>query len=277
MPELPEVETIRQDLLKKIVGRQIADLFYTELGQNLIVKSGQNLQDLLPGQRIKSVERKAKYLVLKLSNGKKLVIHLKLTGQIFVRDSSQPADEFTRLVLKLDDGRQIRFADRNGFGEVVLTDDVKEIDPNLGPEPFEISTQGFNLAINKSSKSTVKEALLDQTLVSGIGNIYTDEALWIARINPFRSPKSLSLNETTKLLESIKTTLQEGIKDRGTTIDTYLDTDGRPGKHQFNLVVYGKTGKPCKRCATKIEYTEISSRRTHFCPTCQPKAQLSLF
>lgn len=277
MPELPEVETIRRDLLKKIVGSQITTVSYTDEGQKLISKAGQDLTDLLPGNKIKDVDRKAKYLVLELSDGKKLVFHLKLTGRILVRDGSNSPDEFTRLIFKLDDGREIRFADRNGFGEVKLIEKNEEIDSTLAPDPFEVSVQQFHLSINQSGKETIKEALLDQKIISGVGNIYADEALYLADINPSRAPKALSSNQSTKLLEAIKAVLKEGIKHRGTTIDSYRDTDGRPGTHQFHLLVYGKAGKPCNKCATRIEYTEIKGRRTHFCPSCQPKLQLSLF
>ena len=277
MPELPEVHTIAEDLKKKVVGSQIVEVYYTGEGQKLISKSGQDLTDVLPGERIDSIDRRAKYLIINLSGGKKLIFHLKLTGQILVRAGSHKPDEFARLILKLDDGRQIRFADRNGFGEVILAENIEEVNPNLGPEPFEILNKKFHESLLQSGKETIKESLLDQQLISGVGNIYVDESLYLAGINPFRSPHALSLNETTKLLMSIKKALEEGIKDRGTTIDSYRDTDGNPGTHQFHLLVYGKSGKPCKKCAAKIEYTEIRGRRTHFCPTCQPKDQLSLF
>ena len=276
MPELPEVETIKNDLLKKVVGSQITQVVYTDEGQKLISKTGQDLTHLLPGNKIKGIHRKAKYLVLELSNGKKLVFHLKLTGQILVRNSSNSDDEFVRLILTLDDGRQIRFADRNGFGEVKLIDSDNKIDVTLAPDPFEITSQQFQISLSKSRKETIKETLLDQKAISGVGNIYADEALYLAKINPFRSSKALSEHETVRLLDSIRTVLKEGIKHRGTTIDSYRDTDGRPGTHQFHLLVYGKAGKPCKKCATRIEYTEIAGRRTHFCPTCQPDQQLKL-
>ena len=278
MPELPEVHTITEDLKKKVVGSQIVEVYYTVEGQKLISKTGQDLTNVLVGEKISGVKRKAKYLILDLGGENKfLIFHLKLTGRVLVRNNTHPADEFTRLVLKLDDGRQIRFTDRNGFGEVFFTGDINKINTNLGPDPFEVNNKQLHLILGKSSKTTIKETLLDQSSVAGIGNIYADEALYLAKINPFRSPRSLSTNESTKLLSSIKEALNEGIKHRGTTIDSYRDTDGHPGTHQFHLLVYGKTGKPCKRCATAIEYTEIKERRTHFCPTCQPKDQLSLF
>ncbi len=277
MPELPEVQTIVDDLNRKVIGTQITQVIYTDEGKKLISKSDQDLSDILPGEKITRAQRRAKYLILNLSGGRNLIIHLKLTGQLFVRDQNYATEPFTRLILKLDDKREIRFADREGYGEVVLADGIDKVEPNLGPEPFEISEQTFGDNLLATKLGTIKEALIDQKVISGVGNIYVDEALYLAKINPFRPPHSLSKAETQKLLRSIREALQQGLKHRGTTIDSYRDTAGKPGTHQFHLLVYGKAGKPCKRCATKIAYTEISGRRTHFCPTCQPKEQLSLF
>lgn len=277
MPELPEVEIIKNDLLEKVVDSTITKVSYTTEGQNLISKTDQDLTNILTGRKIIGVERKAKYLVLTLSENEKLVFHLKLTGRILVRDASYRADEFTRLILRLGDEREIRFTDRNGFGEVRLIGEKEDINPNLAPDPFELSFQQFKISLGKTLLKTIKEALLDQSLIAGVGNIYADEALYVAGINPFRSPLALSDDSAKKLLDSIRVVLNEGIKHRGTTIDSYRDTEGRPGTHQFHLKVYGKAGKPCQKCATRIEYTEIKGRRTHFCPNCQPKDQLSLF
>jgi len=277
MPELPEVQTIVDDLNKKVIGTKITQVIYTDEGKKLISKSDQDLSDILPGEKITRAQRRAKYLILNLSGRRNLIIHLKLTGQLFVRAQNYAIEPFTRLILKLDDKREIRFADREGYGEVVLADGIDKVEPNLGPEPFEISEQTFADNLLATKLGTIKEALIDQKVISGIGNIYVDEALYLAKINPFRPPHSLSKAETQKLLRSIKETLKSGLEHRGTTIDSYRDTDGKPGTHQFHLLVYGKAGLPCKRCATRIAYTEISGRRTHFCPTCQPKDQLSLF
>ena len=277
MPELPEVQTIVDDLNKKVIGTKITQVIYTDEGKKLISKSDQDLSDILPGEKITRAQRRAKYLILNLSGRRNLIIHLKLTGQLFVRPQNYATEPFTRLILKLDDKREIRFADREGYSEVVLADGIDKVEPNLGPEPFEISEQTFTDNLLATKLGTIKEALIDQRVISGVGNIYVDEALYLAKINPFRPPHSLSKAETQKLLRSIKETLKSGLEHRGTTIDSYRDTDGKPGTHQFHLLVYGKAGLPCKRCATRIAYTEISGRRTHFCPTCQPKDQLSLF
>ena len=277
MPELPEVETIKNDLLKKVIGSQIIEVSYTDSGEKLKYKFKQNLANLIIGEKIAGIERRAKYLYFHLSGGKILVIHLKMTGQILIRESSTTSDQNTRIIFVLDDGREIRFTDRNDFGEIFLVEDVARIEDQLGPDSFEASYQQFENNLRSSKSGTIKEALLDQKIIAGVGNIYADEALYTAEINPFKSPKSLSESESHRLLNSTKEVLNDGLTHRGTTIDTFRDIDGKPGSHQFHLLVYGKAGKPCKKCATKIAYTEINGRRTHFCPTCQPKEQLTLF
>lgn len=277
MPELPEVTTIVNDINERLVGRRIDEAKITSLGENLRIKSRQDLDQMLTGKKIEKATRRAKYLIIELSNGNSLVMHLKLTGQLVLRDKDDRADEFTRLILNLDDGRQVRFCDRNGAAEAFIVHDSKEVEKNLGPEPFEIESKYFDDSIHRSDKKTIKETIVDQKIIAGVGNIYADEALFLAKINPFRSPKSITEEEVERLLDSIKEVLASSIEHRGTTIDSYRDLLGNPGSNQNFLQVYGKTGKPCTACKTPIEYTEISGRRTHFCPECQPQAQLSLF
>ncbi len=277
MPELPEVTTIVNDINERLAGRRIDEARITSLGENLRIKSKQDLDQMLTGKKIEKATRRAKYLIIELSNGNSLVIHLKLTGQFILRDKEARADEFTRLILNLDDGRQIRFCDRNGAAEAFIAHDSKEVEKSLGPEPFEIEPKNLHDSIYRSDKKTIKETIVDQKIIAGVGNIYADEALFLAKINPSRSPKEITLQETESILNSIKQVLTDGIKHRGTTIDSYRDLLGNPGINQNYLRVYGKSGKPCPVCKTLIEYTEIGGRRTHYCKTCQPKAQLSLF
>lgn len=277
MPELPEVTTIVNDINQNIVGRRIDEVKITSLGENLRIKSKQDLDQLLPGKTIEKAERKAKFLLLTLSNGDSLVIHLKLTGQFLLRDKNSPADEFTRMIINLENGQQLRFCDRNGAAEVFIVQETSEVEKLVGPDPFEIKPKQFNDSIHWSDKKTIKETIVDQKIIAGVGNIYADEALFVAKINPTRSPKSVTQEETNQLLEAIKQVLNEGIEHRGTTIDSYRDLLGNPGTHQNYLRVYGKKGQSCPNCGTAIEYTEINGRRTHYCPVCQPSEQLSLF
>ena len=277
MPELPEVTTIVNDINQRLVGRRIDEAKITSLGENLRIKSRQDLDQMLTGKKIERAVRRAKYLIIELSNGNSLIIHLKLTGQLLLRGKDARADEFTRFVLNLDDGRQVRFCDRNGAAEAFIVHDSKEVEKNLGPEPFEIKAERFNLSINRSDKKTIKETIVNQKTIAGVGNIYADEALFLAKINPFRAPKLVTEEEAQNLLDSIKEVLTSSIKHRGTTIDSYRDLLGNPGTNQNYLQVYGKNGKPCPTCKTAIEYTEIGGRRTHYCKSCQREAQLSLF
>ena len=179
--------------------------------------------------------------------------------------------------MNLEDGRQLRFCDRNGAAEAFVIQDVSDVEKLVGPDPFEIKLKDFNDSIYRSDKKTVKETIVDQKVIAGVGNIYADEALFVAKINPMRGSKTLTTKEVEDLLSVIKQVLNEGIKHRGTTIDSYRDLLGNPGTHQNYLRIYGKKGQPCPNCGTSIEYTEINGRRTHFCPVCQPTEQLSLF
>lgn len=277
MPELPEVTTIVNDINKKLVGKRISQAKITSLGENLRIKSKQDLDLKLSSKKIEGAKRRAKFLIIELSNGDKLVIHLKLTGQFLLRDKDAQADEFTRLILDLEDGQQVRFCDRNGAAEAFILYELSKLENLVGPEPFEVSAEVFEQNIKKSEKKTIKEAIVDQKVIAGVGNIYADEALFVAKINPFRTPTSITTEEASTILEAIKQVLQEGIDHRGTTIDSYRDLDGNMGTHQNYLRVYGRTDKPCQNCKKPIILTEISGRRTHYCQTCQPQSQLSLF
>ncbi len=277
MPELPEVTTIANDINEKIAGKTIDSVRITSLGENLRIKSKQDLDQLLTGKKIESAQRVAKYLILKLSNDDNLVIHLKLTGQFILTDKNTPFDPFARLILNLDDGRQIRFNDRNGAAEAFIVDDLEELKKSVGPDPFEIKAADFSKNIQNSSKKTIKETIVDQKVIAGVGNIYADEALFLAKINPTRGTKTLNDEEVENLLAAIKQVLNEGIEHRGTTIDSYRDLLGKEGSHQNFLRVYGKRDQPCPNCGAKIEYMEISGRRTFYCPVGQPAEQMSLF
>ncbi len=277
MPELPEVTTIVNDINSKIIGRTITEARLTSFGENLRVKSKQDLDQLLTGKRIEKAERKAKYLLLRLSSGDNLVIHLKLTGQFILREKTARPDEFTRMILNLDDGKQLRFNDRNGAAEAFISTDLASIEASYAPDAFEINPDLLVKNLQNSARKTIKEAIVDQKVIAGVGNIYADEALFVAKINPFQGPKTLTAEEVSRLLSAISQVLNEGIEHRGTTIDSYRDLLGNPGTNQNYLRVYGRTGKPCPNCRTPIEYTEINSRRTHYCSNCQPADQLTLF
>src|SRR3989344_4481835 len=195
MPELPEVTTLVNDINERLVGRRIDEVKITSLGENLRIKSKQDLDQILPGKKIEKAQRRAKFLLLTLSNGDNLIIHLKLTGQFLLRAKNFQQDEFTRLIMNLEDGRQLRFCDRNGAAEAFVIQDVSDVEKLVGPDAFEIKLKDFNDSIYRSDKKTVKETIVDQKEIAGVGNIYADEALFVAKINPMRGSKTLTTKE----------------------------------------------------------------------------------
>jgi formamidopyrimidine-DNA glycosylase len=280
MPELPEVETIRRQLENEVMGRKIAEVkFDPENGNTLRFRQKKDLESILPGKKIMKARRRGKYLFLSLENDYHLMLHLKMTGRLLLKQRADKQDEFHRFLIELDDGRQLRFSDRSGFADLYLWDnsDLVDLDKKLGQEPEKITKEDFMNALSKSKVSNVKEALLDQGTIAGVGNINADEALFVAKIHPKQDPKTLSEEQAGILLDAIRSVLDKDLKNGGSTIDSYLDLYGNPGKNQESFYVYGRIGQPCKNCSTPIEYMEISGRRTHFCPSCQTLQQLTLF
>jgi len=287
MPELPEVETIKRDLQQKIVGRTILTVT-PEWPGSIRCPSAEEFTRLLRGQKIEEVSRRGKYLLLRLSNERMLVIHLKMTGQLLVRGPDDAEDRFVRVRFKLDDGRELRFADLRKFGRLALYNSnmtqkgmVRETRApyledfwKLGPEPLsaDFTLEAFTKLI-RSRSARMKSLLLNQFFLAGLGNIYADEALFKAGIHPLRKAESLTEEEIRKLYEAIKDVLVSAIGDRGTSTDNFRDTAGEPGFHQFHLYVYQRTGQPCSRCGTLIERMKLGGRSTHYCPKCQLKQE----
>lgn len=275
MPELPEVETIVRDIAPSVVGHQFTGV-EVRWGGSLVNLTEEGLVKALTGKRVRQVSRRGKFVVIDLSDDNKLVIHLAMTGRLLLRPSGSPEDRFTRITFALDNGQEIRFADARKFGRVrVLSPQQygEEIDRRLGPEPLsqDFKLEQFREALRARS-TRIKVLLLDQRFLAGLGNIYADEALFEARINPNRPAHSLSDREIKLLYEAIRHVLASGIRDRGTTFDAYLDAFGRAGSHQLRLNVYQQAGKPCPRCGTPIVREVIAGRSAHFCPRCQPRA-----
>jgi formamidopyrimidine-DNA glycosylase len=282
MPELPEVHTIVSDLQNILPGLTITQAYYVgKLGEELRRGSRAELDLALTNKKISGLRRVAKQVVLELESGENLVFHLKITGRLLLRNPSQAEDEFTRLIIRLNSGQELRFTDRNGYADAKLlgSSELDHIERQYGPEALDpaLTTSRFHELLSTSREGALKQTLLNQKIISGVGNIYADEALLVAKLHPSLKPKLITPEQAGKLLRSIRQVLEEGIADRGTTIDSYLDPFGNPGKHQENLRIYGRTGNPCPQCGTVIEYTEVGGRRTFLCPTCQSLPQLSLF
>ena len=231
------------------------------------------LRRRLAGQTILEVQRRAKYILLGLAGGDSLVIHLGMTGSLTL--SNERADDgYRRCVFVLDDGRRLLFRDVRRLGNLRLlgSEQLRTLDQRLGPEPLAGSFTPQSLASRLNRKrSPIKAVLLDQSMVAGLGNIYADEALHRAGIHPLRAASSLNQAEIEALHAAVRMTLQEAIRDRGTTLSDYRDGYGRAGGHLPALRVYRRTGLPCLACGMAVERLVVGGRSTHFCPRCQPR------
>lgn len=280
MPELPEVEIIRTQLEEKIAGATIQKAFFDpDFGNSLKFRQKRDVEVILPDKKLVEIQRRGKQLFLKLSNDYFLSFHLKMTGRLLVREKGFPKDEFLRFTAFLDNDRELRFTDREAFAWMGLLDkdEVEQIKAKFGPEPLEVSEEEFEKRIKEAIKPNIKETLLDQGVIAGVGNINTDEALFSSQINPKRKANSLSDSEIESLLKAVKFVLKKDLENGGTTIDSFLDTEGKKGRNQDFLLIYGKDGQKCSHCGNIVELTNLAGRRTYFCPVCQPEAQLSLF
>lgn len=271
MPELPEVETIRRSLEPLLVGKKIVDVS-VHLPKAIRGKSPEELHQELMGKGIAAVDRRGKYLLLRLEGGGTLVFHLRMTGRVIFRASAaEPLAKHTTLVLGFADGSQLRFEDPRKFGTVdLLVDDGPHAMNLLGPEPLggEWTVEDLIRAA-RARKTSIKAVLLDQTVVAGLGNIYVDESLFRAGVYPGRPAASLSIEEWQRLHGIIREVLAEGVECRGTTHRDYVDGLGNAGGFQERLRVYGRIGLPCVNCGTTLRRKKLAGRGTHYCPKCQ--------
>lgn len=265
MPELPEVETIRRSLKEKIVGKKIIDVVV--LRGKVIKEPGvKAFKEGICGERVKDVLRCAKLLIIKLKENKYLIIHLRISGWLLYG----PLNEKARISFKISNGKYLNYMDQRLLGELRLRKDYKDLKfvKNLGPEPFKMNSEKFKDII-KGKRTKIKVLLLDQTKISGIGNIYAQEALYLAKIDPAREAKSLNTKEAKRLFEKIVFILKEGIKFGGSSVDSYRVLDGSTGGMEKKLKVYARKNKPCFRCKTSIKKISLGGRGTCFCPKCQ--------
>lgn len=272
MPELPEVETIRRDLEKEIVGHKIVDLTFSV--PKMLQPTPAAVKKII-GRHIVSVGRVGKLLLLGIENDGTVGIHLKLSGRLFIRKQTDPEDKFTYVIFKLDDGRELRFTDFRKFGYVKMIEssvELIDLKSKYGPEPLtaEFTLDALKKPLSKTSRA-VKTVIMDQKKIAGVGNIYADEALWYAQIHPETSANSLNDQQIEALYQGIIKAIEEGISDRGTSVDDYLDIYGKQGGHARNLKVFRQDGDPCPRCGTIIKKIRVGGRGTHFCPSCQIK------
>ncbi|MBI4032878.1 bifunctional DNA-formamidopyrimidine glycosylase/DNA-(apurinic or apyrimidinic site) lyase [Candidatus Berkelbacteria bacterium] len=283
MPELPEVETVRRGLERTIVGKTIASV------EIRVPKMFQGDSTQLINSSVIGVERRAKVLLVRFDNEWTLAIHLKMTGQIivvgtgsagFVAGHPEKAYEqplphkHTHVTIGFDDGATLYYNDLRKFGwfRLMPTEDVGSflVAMKHGPEPLsdEFTLEGFRTAL-KRRRIPIKTALLDQTIVAGVGNIYADEALFAAKIRPTRKASSLTGVQIERLYHAVKTVLELGIKHGGTSMNTYVNVEGTKGAMRDHLKVYGREGLPCEVCGNPIERIKLGQRSSHYCPGCQ--------
>ncbi len=278
--ELPEVEVMRRDLEKDVVGRKIAaaEVRPSKNAMRVIRRHGRRKEfvDRLVGRKILKADRHGKYVLLFLDNGDVLVVHFGMSGQ-FVRGNKRvPLPPHTHVVITFQQGGDLRFVDPRTFGEMFVTagDDlgkVKELQ-HIAIDPLDhvFTWQSFGGQMAQRG-SKLKQLLMDQKFISGLGNIYSDEVLFAAGLRHDRLSDTLSSQEVRRLYRSLQEVLQEAIRYRGTTLEdeAYLDLFGKPGEFQNELKVYGRQSLPCRRCRTPIQTVKVSGRSAYFCPQCQ--------
>ena len=269
MPELPEVETVKNELAPYVKGRRITDITLNWEG---IVKEPHpaEFRARLIGKKITTVSRRGKYLFFNLDSKETLIIHLKMTGSLLLEPDSARLDSYIRAVIHLEGGVNIHFRDPRKFGAMRLVSDTKPVVKKLGPEPLEANfTPGLLARRLQNRKAPLKAILNDQTAVAGLGNMYADEALFSARLHPLKPGSSLSPDEVKRLHQSIKKVLSAAIEDKGASTNTYFRPGGEKGTAHFQFKVAHQIGKNCPRCGAPIERIRVRNRGSYFCPRCQ--------
>jgi len=280
MPELPEVETVVRGLRQVLPGRRILRV---RLGpKRNFIDDPPSIERELPGTRVKAVTRHGKFLVFDLDrersdhNGEKiaLLMHLGMTGQITVVPPEAPVAPHTHVFLDLDNGREMRYTDIRRFGQMrILADSQREGALPPGIDPLEASETEFKQAIT-SRRARIKALFMDQNVFRGMGNIYTDESLWRAKIHPKRLGVNLSDGEVRRLRRAVRGILEQAICLRGSSVSDYVDSDGERGEFQLKHRVYQRQGEKCFRCGRIIRREIVAGRSTFFCPHCQPAPRI---
>ncbi|TVQ52630.1 MAG: DNA-formamidopyrimidine glycosylase [Spirulina sp. DLM2.Bin59] len=276
MPELPEVETVRRGLQSQTTGRTL------EGGEVLLKRSlayplsVEQFSPWLAGDGIQAWQRRGKYLLAQLASGGWLGVHLRMTGQLFWVQRTEPLEKHTRIRLFFDQGQELRFVDSRTFGQVWLVppgvprESIITGLTRLGPEPFDPEfTPAYLQSRLQKTQRTIKAALLDQGIVAGLGNIYVDEVCFASGVRPEAIAAHLTLVQITKIHGQILAVLEEAIAHGGTTFSDFLNLLGVPGNYGDRAQVYGRRGQPCRVCGTAIERIKITGRSSHFCPQCQ--------
>jgi formamidopyrimidine-DNA glycosylase len=272
MPELPEVETVRQTLKKNIIGQTIrdVDVFYEKMIHGSTVTQ---FKESLKNQTVQDILRYGKYLVFVFDHIA-LISHLRMEGRYFLKDIDYPRDKHEHIIFYFNDDTTLRYQDTRKFGTMELSDisQIRNVSgiKKLGTEPIDeaIDIDAVYQKIQRR-KQAIKTVLLDQTVVAGLGNIYVDEALFLSGIHPEKQSNTLRKKDVEKLINSSKTVLKKAIKLGGSSIRTYTSSLGVTGRFQNELFVHTREHEPCKVCHTEIKKIKVGGRGTYFCPTCQ--------
>jgi formamidopyrimidine-DNA glycosylase len=278
--ELPEVEIVRRDLEKDVVGRRVRDVEVRPHRNAMRVirrhARRKEFEDRLAGTKISKVDRKGKYLLIYLDDGDVVVVHFGMSGQFLRGTKRQALPPHTHVVVEFQQGGDLRYIDPRTFGEMFVTsaDDlgkIRELD-HIAIDPLEdtFTWQEFSAELARRA-AKLKSLLMDQKFVSGLGNIYSDEVLFAAGLRFDRLSDSLSSQEVRRLYRAMREVVQDAIRFRGTTLgdDAYLDLNGKPGEFQAELKVYGRAGQACRRCRTPIVSVKLGGRTSYYCPQCQ--------
>jgi formamidopyrimidine-DNA glycosylase len=275
MPELPEVETVARGLQQGVAGRRILSL---TIGKRDFIDNPAEVERELPGRVIREVQRYGKFLLLRLTEPcaglqeaeSALLVHLGMTGMLSPCPAGEPPAKHTHVVMRLDDGRELRFMDARRFGRIAyLTKEVLQTElQRFGADPLDVRREEFQKRIG-ARRARVKALLLDQRVLRGVGNIYADESLWKAKIHPAHLGSRLTPSQMKDLYNALQEILRKAIVYRGSSISDFLDADGQPGEYQRHHRVYGREGKGCARCKTPIRRVMVAGRSSYFCANCQ--------
>jgi formamidopyrimidine-DNA glycosylase len=277
VPELPEVEVVRHGLERHVLDSKIVDVdVFTSRSVRRHVAGATDFAQRLRGRTLSAARRRGKFLWLALDDEDALLAHLGMSGQLLVQPPGAPDELHLRIRFRLVDGRELRFVDQRTFGSMAISDGGAVLPSELShvaPDPFEAAYDaGAVVEALRGRRTNVKRALLDQSLVSGIGNIYADEALWEARLHYARPTDTLRRTEGHRVLAAVREVMTAALADGGTSFDAlYVDVDGASGYFARSLEVYGRAGEPCSRCGTPIRRDRFMNRSSFTCPHCQPR------
>lgn len=271
MPELPEVQTVVNTLRPWLIGATVRKVRLKRT--DILRPRGVKLASHLDGRCFQAIDRRGKRILFTLDNDEQFYVHLGMSGQLTVVESAEvPQRPHTHLVINLNTGGQLRFCDPRRFGGIWWLGAGADCEDGMGPEPLTLRPRQLAQRLVKTTRA-IKTALLDQTLLAGLGNIYADEALFTARIHPLTRASELSPDQISRLTRSIKLVLRRAIRHGGSTLRDYVDANGSSGRYQSRHDVYGRDGEPCRNCGAQLHRIVIGGRSTHFCPHCQSRSK----